>query len=65
LQRSEFQNLIHSDSSGSASNCLRIVIFCILYAWHWHIWDMDNNLWGLMMQITLISFFAMVGFLAG
>jgi hypothetical protein len=27
----------------------------IPYARHWHIWDTDNEIVGLMMQITLIS----------
>jgi hypothetical protein len=39
----------------TALNCLWIVIFHILFAWHWHIWATDNNFGGLMMQITLIS----------
>jgi hypothetical protein len=40
-----FQNYFHYNSSRNASNCWRIVIFCILYAWHLHIWDFDTDFW--------------------
>jgi hypothetical protein len=40
-----FRNWFHYNSSRNASNCWRIVILCILYAWHLYIFDFDTNFW--------------------
>jgi hypothetical protein len=43
-----------SKASHHASNCLWIVISCILYAWHWPISDNANDFWGYMIPLTAI-----------
>jgi hypothetical protein len=56
-QHCEFWHWSCFKSSHTASNCLQILILCILYAWRWHIWTPDNNFWWMIMQITFISLF--------
>jgi hypothetical protein len=50
----EIQHGIYSKASRNASNCLQIVILCILYAWHWHVGDTDNDFRGYMIPLVAI-----------
>jgi hypothetical protein len=44
----------YSKDSCTISIWLRIVLFHILYAWHWHIWSTDNDFWGWMILVMAI-----------